>query len=97
MRAAQLKVAEAGSMKEGSAPVSILVPSLHRVQHYPEQTKTLGRLRQYALFCFEGYNKWFKNFMARNNAHAVTTAGIFCTGPPHAPATVSTPRPSRPP
>ena len=64
------------SMFEGSMPVSVLVPSLHRLLHYGWQTKRLGRLQALAMWGFEQFNFLFKTAWIRNNSRPMTSAGM---------------------
>ena len=63
-------------MLEGSMPVSVLVPSLHRLLHYGKQTKRFGRLQALAMWGFEQFNFQFKTAWIRNNSRPMTSAGL---------------------
>lgn len=75
--AADRRLRNGVAILEGSMPVSVLVPSLHRFLHYGKQTKKFGRLESIAMWGFERFNHRFKTCYIRNNSRPMTSAGLF--------------------
>ena len=76
IHSAEQKLFLGAAMLEGSIPVSVLVPSLHRILHYGKQTRRFGRLEPLGMWIFERLNYFFKNHFIRNNSRPMESAGL---------------------
>ena len=65
------------AMIVGSVPPSTLVPCLHLLGHYPEQTALFGILRWYWMMVFERYNRFVKRMCYNNNWPLTSIANTY--------------------